>query len=215
MATWRIEIEHRHTVTREKFFEADSEDAARALAQTEVGAQDRRTWDEIWAYTASEISDVLEIDERGCPCCGSSDLTGARSCAGCAQPWPTTPEEWQVAYEGWLASHRAAYPHCTCDDCIAAQAARLPTCATCGARGVTIFERARSGTSGVFYCGADEAHFSLVPVPPQPPTPHWEGWTDREGYWVQLLEGEHTRDVYGPYPDVRTAIAHVIAVDQD
>jgi hypothetical protein len=64
MATWRFEIEDRRAVVREKFIEADSEDAARALAETEV-AEGCRTWDELYVYTDCEISSVLKIDERG------------------------------------------------------------------------------------------------------------------------------------------------------
>ena len=212
MATWRFEIEEKHAIVRTKLIEADSEDAARALAEAEV-AEGFGTWDELYDYTDCEITSTLEMDERGCPWCASSDLTFDRSCAGCGQPWPRTPEEWQIAYEEWLAAHRAEHPQCTCDYCVAAQAARLTPCPDCGARGVTIFERTLPGTSGIFYCCADEAHFSVVPGSPQPPTPHLEGWKDANGYWVQLQEGEHTRDVYGPYPDPRTATVKLTALE--
>ena len=214
MATWRIEIEERHAVVREKFFEADGENAALALAQAEV-AEGCRTWDELYDYTDCEISNVLEIDERGCPWCASSDVAPDRSCGNCGEPWPRTPEEWQIAYEGWLSAHRAESPHCTCDDCIAAAEARLTPCLTCGARGATIFERALPGKAGVSYCCADEAHVSLVPVRPQPPMPYFEVWKNAEGYWFQLVEGEHTRDVYGPYPDGHTAIVKLTAREHE
>ena len=131
MANWRIEIEDRHTVTREKVVETDSEDAARAIAEAE-GEENWRTWDELYTYADLEISSVLEIDERGCPCCGSSDLRFDRSCAGCGQPWPRTPAEWQVAHEAWLAAHRAEHPDCTCCDRVAAQVNQASDHGACG-----------------------------------------------------------------------------------
>jgi nicotinamide mononucleotide (NMN) deamidase PncC len=48
MATWRFESKYRHAVIRKRFIQADSERAARALADGEVAEGSR-----MWALTSS------------------------------------------------------------------------------------------------------------------------------------------------------------------
>jgi hypothetical protein len=59
MATFRVEIEDRCTITREEWFEAATEEDARVLAE----AEDWRTFSEVGRSTNCEIVLIEECEE--------------------------------------------------------------------------------------------------------------------------------------------------------
>jgi hypothetical protein len=59
MPRYRVEMEERHTTTREAWIEADTEEAARELAD----AQDWKTWSEVCRDTHSQIVEVEEQED--------------------------------------------------------------------------------------------------------------------------------------------------------